>query len=356
MSSNQIGRAHLPTPLDTLAQNGTTFSTNGKRKNLIVVNGNGTDIRNVNGLKRWAKRKLITQKMMLALIDVVKQKNEPDRIRSFWNTYHCLNRAYSSDGRLYGKYCKNRFCTVCLCIRKAEILNKYLPILQKWEEPFFVTLTIRSVSHERLGLVMNKMIQGFQRIKDKFKKRSQRNRGQKLIGIKSLECNFNPIKKSYNPHFHLIVPNSGTAEILVEEWCKIWTSKWAKRCAQNFRRVKNLERDLIECVKYGTKIFTESDINKKRKQKGTAHIYVCALDNILESMRGHRLFERFGFNIPNYRVKVAKCTPLLYYDEWAFDAGGFDWINLHTERPLSGYQQSNELIRLLQNNIDIELQ
>ncbi len=43
-------------------------------------------------------------------------------------------------------HCKNRFCTYCCGIRKAELITKYLPVLQTWKAPHFVSLTIRAVN------------------------------------------------------------------------------------------------------------------------------------------------------------------------------------------------------------------
>lgn len=67
--------------LDTLAQSGTSQTGIIVRKELIIVTGNGTDTKNTKQLKGWAKRKVITQKMMLALIDVIKKKERPKRSR-----------------------------------------------------------------------------------------------------------------------------------------------------------------------------------------------------------------------------------------------------------------------------------
>ena len=254
---------------NTLVQSGTTSTFTSNRKKRVIVTGNGTELKNITRLKGWAKRKTITQKMVLALIDIAIKKGKNDQVQSYWNTYHCLSKTISSGERVYGKYCKNRFCSVCLGIRKAEILNKYYPILKDWKTPYFVTLTIKAVPAYRLNLIINKMVQGFQRIKDKYRKNNQRGLCNQLVGIKSLECNFNPVKRTYNHHYHLILPNNEIAEILIKEWCKLWKNGWSNRAAQHYRKVENLERDLVECVKYGSKIFTEPDITKKSKQKIT---------------------------------------------------------------------------------------
>ena len=343
---------------NTLAQSGTQLTDNSIAKRSIIVTGNGTELSNKTQLEGWAKRKLITQTMMLSLIDVAREKGNTNQVKAYWNTWHCLNKANSSDGRLYGKYCKNCFCTLCLCIRKAEILNKYLPVIKTWKEPYFVTLTIRSVHAEKLKHTIEKgMIRGFKRITQNLKKRNQRGKGIKLIGIKSLECNFNPLKRTYNPHFHLIVPDEETADILISEWRKLWKNKWTNKAAQHKRKVESLERDLIECVKYGSKIFTEPDLNKKAKQKVPPYIYVSALDNIFTAMRGHRLFERFGFNLPaSVKKKEVKFSLLKQYENWYFDIKQSDWINAETEQALSGYRLPPELNNLLAYNINTLLE
>jgi len=102
----------------------------------------------------------------------VKEKNQLDRIQPYWNTYHCQTELITANGRVYGNYCKNKWCNLCCAIRKAKIINTYLPIIKEWED---------------------------------------------------LECNYNPIKKWYNPHLHLIVVNREMAEFFVDEWLERWT-------------------------------------------------------------------------------------------------------------------------------------
>lgn len=100
------------------------------------------------------------------------------------------------------------------------------------------------------------------------------------MGIKTVECNFNPKNRTYNPHLHLIVPGKQMAETIIDEWLNLWTEKFTHRDAQNLRKVADKEKDLIEVIKYETKVFTEPDGKKSRGKKGTAKIYSRALDNI----------------------------------------------------------------------------
>lgn len=264
---------------------------------MILVHGKGTALNNLKAVERRAKCKLITQTTILSLIDKPKEKGAIQREKAYWNTYHCQNKIVTSENRMYAPQCKNRICTYCCGIRKAELVNKYLPVLQTWTHPYFITLTVRAVAVGRLALMIKGINRAFRQIKAKHAKRGERGTGLKLSGLKSLECNFNPKDRTYNPHLHLIVPDRETAELLIDEWLKKWTKKYTHRDAQNMRIVKDKEKDLIEVIKYEAKIFTEQDGKKKRGKKGTAVIYARALDNIYAAMKGCRLIEKFGFKL-----------------------------------------------------------
>jgi hypothetical protein len=222
---------------NTLAQNGTA----SLHELAIIVNGKGSDLSNHKALKGKAKRKMITQKMVLSLIDVTNKNGADERKKAYWNTFYCQSKIHTANGRLYGKYCKNRFCTLCCAIRKAEIINRYLPVIKKWEKPYFVTLTIRAFPLKHLKKAMIKVIAGFKYITQKHRKRGQRGQGIRLVGIKSLECNFNPVKKTYNPHLHLIVESEAIADILIKEWLTNWEGYTSYK-AQYKRKVENVER------------------------------------------------------------------------------------------------------------------
>jgi hypothetical protein len=336
----------------TLGQNG-TIQTKQKQ---IVVSGNGSDLSNTVALKGRAKRKTISQSMVLSLMDVAKQKGDDEKQNSYWNTYYCQNKIIITDGKLYGKYCKNRFCTLCCSIRKAEIINTYLPTIKKWDEPYFVTLTIKACKANRLKLMIGKVLQGFSIIREKQKKRYQRGKGIKLIGVKSLECNFNPVSKTYNPHLHLIVANKEIADLLINEWLLLWNQKglfFASKKAQDMRQVFNLEMGLIEIIKYGTKIFTEPDINKRGKQNSNYQIYVSALDNILSAMKGKRIFERFGFNAQKNEPSIFPMSKTVTnFEEWEFNPNIADWENLEDNRKLTAFEPPPILKAILHNNIN----
>lgn len=348
----------------TLAQSETTVSDNSTYFNERLVYGMGTDGKNSQALKGRAKCKLITQKTILQLIKVAEEKGATERIKSYWNTYHCQGQITSSNDRIYGKYCKTRFCTLCLRIRKAEIINKYLPTIEQWESPYFVTLTVKAVKEDKLKSWINGFGTVFRKITGKYKKRHQRGKGKKLMGIKSLECNFNPKEQTYNPHLHLIVPDKETADIFLVEWQRYMkgkntNQKYTSAWAQHKRPIKQERvKDLIETIKYGSKIFTEPDVKNKSKSKNKIPpaIYANALDNIFAAMKGKRLFDRFGFDLPK-QTKTTKSTAqfIKNFDDWIYDNSINDWINHSTGELLTGYVPPAQLSYLL-NSINTDLE
>jgi hypothetical protein len=68
------------------------------------MNGVGTDLSNSKALRGRAKRKFITQKMVLSLVDVSDKYGSAEIKKSYWNTYHCQNRLFTANGKMYGKY------------------------------------------------------------------------------------------------------------------------------------------------------------------------------------------------------------------------------------------------------------
>lgn len=324
--------------------------------------GDGIDVNDYSLFQKISKRKLTTVKTVIPIIDIAMEKGDAKMVKSLWNAYHCQDILTVSDGRVYAKYCKNRYCTECCAIRKAEMINKYYPTLAQWNDAYLVTLTIKSCKESELRSLVNDMCRGFKQMIERCKKRHQRGRGIKLQGIKSLECNFNPVDRTYNPHFHLIVPSREVAVMLVVEWQKQWKVKGDSRpykrvspMGQHIRKVKNVERDLIEVIKYSTKIFTDPDMKKKNGRTLPPKIYVYALYNIYTALKNKRIFERFGFNLPVQSRKSSSPQLVDDCETLQYDLSAGDWVNQDTGECFTGYRCSAELNYLLNDSIDNEL-
>jgi hypothetical protein len=322
----------------------------------IMVAGNGINSSNNPTLAKKAKRKTISTKLVFALIDLAKENGDDDILKTLWQTYHCLSIFISNGKKLHGNYCRTRYCTSCNAIRKAEKINKYLPVMETWgNDLHFVTLTVKAVKARSLNLYMDGMQRAFALILDRLHTRHRRKNGIKAIGIRTLECNYNPIKKTYNPHFHLIVPSKEVADLLKAEWMKQWRSDkkiFVYHGAQYIRKVGELESDLVETIKYGSKVFTSHDHVLNSYVRQPPVIYAKAFYNILKAMKGHKLFNRFGFNLPTQIKPKAKYQILSDYKQWHFDIAKADWIEGKTGEALSGFAPSPELDCLLNNSIN----
>ncbi len=353
---NESDKTQWTYNFDTLAQSGTNDIPIYPNIPSKIVYGNGTDLSDNKALKRRAKRKFITQYIARGLAEIATEKGDLQRAQQYWNTFHCYSKLTKKDGKIYGNYCKNRCCLVCLANRKAHHINRYYPIISQWEDPYFVTLTIKTVKAHQLNKWIKKgMIRGLKQIREKYKKRNQRGKDIKLIGVKSLECNYNPLKEWYNPHFHILVPNEEIAYTLKKEWMKKWTSKHTYHKAQDIKKVTDLNHQLKELIKYGSKIFTDPFMKKNKDSSISPKIYLAALDNIFIAMKGHRVFERFGFNLPpelNNKKGIQKT--IIDYENFEYDFKTMDWNNDSTGEHLTGYQADSFLQYLMNHNIDKE--
>lgn len=177
--------------------------------------------------------------------------------------------------------------------------------------------------------------------------------------MRSLECNFNPYRREYNPHLHLIVPNKETAEILIKEWLELWTFKdpnkmpLATRVAQYYRPIQDMETDLVEVIKYGTKVFTDPE--GKKKPKGIVKVYAKAFYNIIVAMKGIRLFSSVGFKLPKKdKEERLPARVVTDHQEWIHTPELQNWVNTDEWETLFDQLPNAQLEELLEWCIDSE--
>jgi hypothetical protein len=320
-----------------------------------LLQGQGSPLSNIKAVKRRAKTKAITKALNLALIEVAKETGARDMEKTYRNAFYCQDIIATADNRMYAPLCKNRSCTYCAGVRKAELINKYFPTIKQWEQVYFLTLTTPSVKAADIKSTFKKMNELFRLINAKLRKRAQRGTADMVMGIRTLECNFNPTARTYNPHFHLLVNGEAAAKLLRLEWIEAWKPTYLNPEAQHFKQVRKTERDLVEVIKYGAKIFTEPGKNKteKKLRRGESVIYARALHNIYSAMKGERLFDRFGFNIPKAtRKRESKLTEFETVNIWHYAAPYKDWLHPEHEATLTGYISTFEEDLVLERKID----
>lgn len=335
--------------LDTLAQLG----TNNKKALKKGVCGccpeddfklnKGTSIKDKKSLQNRAKRKFLSTSLSLNLVDIAKSKRDNTQdfekynieqrdIKSFWNMYHCSKHLEAINGRITGKYCKNRLCLVCNSIRTAVLMNRYDPIIESWgDDVYFVTLTIENVKGLLLKDSVKEMQSIIRRVQGRIKKQLQRSDSPKMQGLRKFECTYNPKRGDFHPHYHLMIKGKENARLFRKFWvwgvgqsdlinCKlIGKSRTGKRVfLQDIRKAdKGATKELF---KYFTKIISSTDDKKL--------IYCDSLHTIFQAIKGTRTFQSFGFKLPKEeKLKISD-------------------FDLSIEAPLEGGEQPEEKIEI----------
>ena len=353
MKKSSYSSSHTGGPFNTLAYNRTNDHLIYPYKPNIVVRGKGIEVDDTSALKARVRKKMMADYLMPLLVDIARENGDNDMIQSYWNTYHCQRKLYSSKGRLYAPYCKNRFCTICLGIRKANMIHKYLPVVKSWEEPYFLTLTMKAIPLSQLNKRIARMTTTFSNIIMKYRKRNYRGKDIKLVGIRSLECNYNPVKKTYNPHFHLIVPNSEIAMKIKRNWVESFDSRLVLNSNQKATKINNNVKCLIEVFKYGCKIFTDPEMKKRNQRSKPPIIYAAALHQIYKALKPYDVTTKFGFKLPKTINCVKSSTQIISnYTEMVYHSYTNDWVNIDTGHQITGYIPTGQLHFLLANNID----
>jgi hypothetical protein len=317
------GKKHIgsATLLDTLAQSGTECRLNSFKGGFDVSSSvspgtasagcmneeeftltEATKTSSKHKLHSRAKRKFISRSLSLNMIDYIKTLSgeipeEKKRIytKSFWNMFKCVDTLVQIDGKITGRYCRNRMCMVCNSIRQAQNINRYLPVINEWQDMRFVTLTIPNVAKSDLKPALAEMDRIYKAIKDFLNKRHTRGKGKKFVGIKKLECTFSTKFLNYHPHYHFLIKDPETAKLLVSEWIKRTKGIGTNRGGQDIR--KGDVNSAKELFKYFTKISTKVRTGKKGG-KEKSYIYLDALFVQFDAFRGVRTFSKFGFKLP----------------------------------------------------------
>lgn len=328
---SEIGTTNFSSYLDTLAQLRKTDENDFKLDR-------STEAKNTGILYRRARAKFFTTSVILRLVEL----DSPLK-KAYWNTYYCcktLTKHHATEGNndtITGKYCKNRWCMVCSRIRTAELMNKYFELTGTWDDKQFVTLTIPNVPASDLSLAIDNMLIDFKRIQEVMRKRKT-----PIIGIRKLECTYNPIRDDYHPHFHVIIRGSDSAKELLLQWLE--RNPTASNLGQDVRPANN--DDLKELFKYFTKIISGKRLNGERK------IVARSLDVIFNAVLGRRTFQAFGFIMPKVETPPSDETKLqadlfaresVY--EWIDDLQ--DWIDTDNGEMLTSYKPTEAFKKLL---------
>jgi prophage antirepressor-like protein len=297
-----------------------------------------TDPKDIGFLGKRARAKTFTVPLSVKLASL-----NSDLKKSYWNSYYCNESLTQEGNKITGKYCNNRWCSVCNRIRTAKLIQGYNVPLSELENKQFVTLTLPNCEGIELRKTIDFMLKTVKTIQDVIKMRHHRGKQDwQLVGIRKLECTYNYKTSTYHPHFHFLIDGEVAAKELVNEWLKRVPGTSSK--AQDIRKAdKGAETELF---KYFSKIVTKTE-------KGFT-TFVEPLDVIFTAMRGLRVFQPIGL-----KKDVSEDIEDIITEEIAgieekfvkWKWSNHDWVDMSTGEVLTGYIPSDSMNRLIDNII-----
>lgn len=250
--------------------------------------------------------------------------------QSYRNSIYCAGVQVQEGGMIRSRYCSNRWCPVCNRIRMGKAINTYLPKVEEWDEPYFVTLTVQNCGAEELPRLVGKMIEAFAAISRKM----VRDQGS-FVAIRKLECTYG---KGYHPHFHIIVESREAAYALRDAWMVYGPKYTQRKVSEQGQDVQKADTEsLIELFKYATKLVAKGPDGSKR------FISCERLDVIFRALRGRRTYQPYGFkvdtnveDVTDVESKVEAFKEVQRRILWLWDQEMVDWIDHETGECLTG--------------------
>lgn len=295
----------------------------------------------INPLLKKARKKYISMNRASELRD-----NNPRSIlkKAYKNTMFCTyNMIVDENGKVKsGGYCKNRWCATCAPIRMATLINKHEKGWKNLNDPYFVTLTDKTVKGRRLKNEIEARYKTLKKIHEKARKRKLKN----FDGTRKTEVTIRP-EHLYHPHHHYIIDGKENAQFLIAEWLKYCPT--AKRAAQDMRPVTKKET-FLEMAKYETKSIVD-DISKDGKRQRQCP---KRLDVVYRALHRKRTFQPFGrmmkyskkeeeeggFDETELEATIETDKPEGVYK---YDAKSFDWYHIITKQALTKFEPSDNI-------------
>lgn len=277
---------------------------------------------------RKARLKYVGKNIFAKLMTLLKSPNR----KGYVNGYYCSDAiSYDADGNKKVHYCGHRFCPTCNSIRTAKLIDKYEETFKKWENPFMVTLTLKSVDSIDLYCRVDYMLRTFSKINDLSRKYDK-----KLICMRGIEITYNGRTDMYHPHFHILCKSREMADFILAQWLKRHPD--TKECSPDAQDIRPA-KDVKELFKYVTKLF--------KKDKNTYRIYnEVVLDNIMSAVYRRRVIQAYGFvakpEIDEENFDEVENTDERTYKEqvFVFNSEKCDWFCMTTGESYTNFGNS----------------
>lgn len=250
----------------------------------------------------------------------------------------CCQVIKQEDGTLKTKYCRGRWCAVCGAIRQSILIEKYKPVLQEWDECWFLTLTIRNVSSYKLRSAIQGMVVSFRNCV----KQARRKTGRRLKAVRSLEVSFSEEEGTFHPHFHVVVGDYESAKVIISHWVK--TRDDASHSGQDLRKAD--DGSVMELFKYSVKLAT----TKKGKDGRLGVVPIRQLDEVFSALYRVRTIQPYGVQFEEVTdeemEEKGEVEAFRSPDDdlfWDYFPSVRDWVDVQTGEVLAGVELSERM-------------
>lgn len=197
-------------------------------------------------------------------------------IKEYWDTYHCGEILLQEGDKFSSQRCHKKWCQRCNHIRTANLIEGYKHLLDEFESPTLLVLTMRNCKGRELKGYYSKMVTNLKRATRNIRK----THGINPKGIRTWECTYNSKEDTYHPHWNVICNSWEEAELIRSYWMNSWGDKTDIK-AQSIQTIEG-ERGLLEVFKYVTKL------SVKETEE------TIAQDWIFQCTKGKRIVQAFG--------------------------------------------------------------
>ncbi|QNP54532.1 hypothetical protein [Hymenobacter qilianensis] len=204
----------------------------------------------------------------------------------------------------YPTSCGLRWCFQCACNRMGTLVRKYLPLMETWENPQLLTLTVPSCVRAELPDRVKHMLLTFTKISELWNKHYHRNRRYyqryghfhpawptvPLVGLREVEISYTLelLEERYHPHIHFILRDATTAQALLARWLQVMpgVNAWG----QNLKAVYCLQGALCYVLKPAVNFGARNPVP------------AAAMDTIFQVLALLTPFYAYGMRAPKKRI------------------------------------------------------
>ena len=111
-----------------------------------------------------------------------------------------------------------------------HLIHGYKHLLEEFEEPVMLTLTMKNCKGRELKAYYKKMIEAFKRAT----RNARKTHGINCKGIRNWECTYNAKEDEFHPHFHVFLNSKKEAELIRDYWMKDWEKRVGKKHIRSF--------------------------------------------------------------------------------------------------------------------------